>query len=238
MPTHSRNGDAKRATLPPQQPQPHSAVTELAAQNETAGTPPIELSLSDTDKDPVVSSGSEVVASAAGGVGVAAIPDRAALHQSPATAPPEPPIAFSRKKVLLILCSRNGTARQAISRFGNQMNLALEIIDYNPDQPNSIADQLFNHRDAQFAIIYWGEPNGREPPGFAHPERYVGFALGFALGRFGRGRVFVLGSVKSPPLPGFDRIMVAHLDSTGNWQMQLAHRMRSGGLDVDMSKLV
>lgn len=233
MPTHSRNGDAKRATLTPQQPQSHPALTE----NQTAGGPTIELSLSDADKGMPVSSASEVGTSPAPRTPVPPVVHPDPIRHSSATARPESTILFTRRKVLLILCSRNGTARQAITRFGNQMNLALEVIDYNPDQPSSIANQLFDHRDAQFAIIYWSEPNGREPPGFAHPERYVGFALGFALGRFGRGRVFVLGSVKSPPLPGFDRIMLAHLDSTGSWQVQLARRMRSGGLDVDMSKL-
>ena len=144
---------------------------------------------------------------------------------------------LSQTKVLLVLCSRNGTARQAICRFAAQMSLTFEIIDYNPDHPHQIVEQLYHHRDAKFAVVYWGEPTGREMPGSAHPERYVGFTLGFALGRLGRGRVFILGSVATPPLPGFARILVAQLDSTGGWQIQLARRMKSAGVDIDLNQL-
>jgi len=117
------------------------------------------------------------------------------------------------------------------------MNLNFEIIDYNPDSPARIVNEIYNHRDAGFAIVYWGEPTGRELPGSAHPERYVGFSLGFALGRFGRGRVFVLGSTTTPPLPGFARLLVSQLDSSGGWQIQLARRMKAAGVDIDLNLL-
>ena len=147
------------------------------------------------------------------------------------------PAILSKTKIVLVLCSRNGTARQALCRFASQMNLEFEIIDFNPEQPATIAEQLYHHRDAKFAIIYWGEPAGRELPGSAHPERYVGFALGFVLGRLGRGRVFIMGSTATPPLPGFTRVLSAQLDSSGGWQIQLARRMKSAGVDVDLNKL-
>ena len=143
----------------------------------------------------------------------------------------------TRCKIMLILCSRNGTARQALCRFGNQMNLSFEIVDYNPEQPHRIVDDIYRHRDAKFAVVYWGEPSGREMPGQAHPERYVGFSLGFVLGRLGRGRVFILGSSTTLPLPGCNRILVAQLDSTGGWQIQLARRMKSAGVNIDLNKL-
>ena len=147
------------------------------------------------------------------------------------------PATLSKTKIVLVLCSRNGTARQALCRFASQMNLEFEIIDFNPEQPATIAEQLYHHRDAKFAIIYWGEPAGRELPGSAHPERYVGFALGFVLGRLGRGRVFIMGSTATPPLPGFTRVLSAQLDSSGGWQIQLARRMKAAGVDVDLNKL-
>lgn len=155
---------------------------------------------------------------------------------APKPAPPKP-ATISKTKIILILCSRNGTARQALCRFASQMNQHFEIIEYNPEQPASIAEQLYYHRDAKFAIIYWGEPNGRELPGSAHPERYVGFALGFALGRLGRGRVFIMGSTTTPPLPGFTRVLASQLDSGGGWQIQLARRMKAAGVDIDLNKL-
>ena len=147
------------------------------------------------------------------------------------------PASVSKTKIVLVLCSRNGTARQALCRFASQMHLEFEIIDFNPEQPATIAENLYHHRDAKFAIIYWGEPAGRELPGSAHPERYVGFALGFVLGRLGRGRVFIMGSTTTPPLPGFTRVLSAQLDSGGGWQIQLARRMKSAGVDVDLNKL-
>lgn len=140
-------------------------------------------------------------------------------------------------KILLILCSRNGTAKQAICRFANQMNLNFEIVDFSPEQPHGIVDQIYHHRDAKFAVVYWGEPGGKELPGYAHPERYVGYALGFILGRLGRGRVFVLGSTSSMPLPGFNKVVVTPLDSGGGWNIQLARRMKSGGVNIDLNKL-
>lgn len=194
------------------------------------------MNLADIDRDMDAPFAGNVMAPAAD-ASTSAATDAGQSQENSTTSSQTPADTVARKKVVLILCSRNGTARQAISRFGNQMNLALEIIDNNPDQPSGIADQLYNHRDAQFAIIYWGEPTGREPPGFAHPERYAGFVLGFALGRLGRARVFLLGSEKTPPLPGFERIMVTQLDPSGNWQMSLARRMESAGIELDMSKL-
>lgn len=140
-------------------------------------------------------------------------------------------------KIILVLCSRNGTARQALCRFASQMNLSFEIVDYNPDQPHGLVDQLYHHRDAKFAVVYWGEPTGKELPGSAHPERYAGFALGFALGRLGRGRVFILGSTTTPPVPGFTRILVSQLDSSGGWQIQLARRMKAAGVNIDLNLL-
>ena len=140
-------------------------------------------------------------------------------------------------KILLVLCSRNGTAKQALCRFASQMNLSFELIDSNPDQPHSLVDQLYHHRDAKFAVIYWGEPSDKELPGSAHPERYAGFALGFALGRLGRGRVFILGSTTAAPVPGFNRVLVSQLDSGGGWQIQLARRMKAAGVDIDLNLL-
>ena len=160
-------------------------------------------------------------------------PAPAAEVQSPA----RQPASINKTKILLLLCSRNGTARQALCRFASKMDLHFEIIDYNPEQPATIVEQLYHHRDAQFAIIYWGEPSGRELPGSAHPERYVGFALGFALGRLGRGRVFIMGSTATAPLPGFARILSSQLDSGGGWQIQLARRMKSAGVDIDLNQL-
>lgn len=230
-------GAAARTSVHPQtRPIPNTPAPAPNPQDEPVGSPTIDLNLTDSDRDMDDSTGTKVMAGA--DANVSAVTDAGKSPRASTTPRLASADGFARKKVLLILCSRNGTARQAITRFGNRMNLALEIIDNNPDQPNNIAEQLFNHRDAQFAIIYWGEPNGREPPGYAHPERYVGFVLGFALGRLGRGRVFILGSEKAPPLPGFERIMVAQLDPTGDWQLQLARRMRSAGIDLDMSKLV
>lgn len=146
-------------------------------------------------------------------------------------------IPLSKAKVVLLFCSRNGTARQALGRFANQMNLTFEIIDYNPDQPAYVIEQLFRHRDAKFVVVYWGEVVGREMPGSAHPERYVGFVLGFVLGRLGRARAFILGSSTAPPLPGFARLLVSQLDSSGGWQIQLARRMKAAGVDIDLNKL-
>ena len=142
-----------------------------------------------------------------------------------------------REKIIMVLCSRNGTARQAICRFAAQMNATLEIIEYNADQPSQIIEQVFRHRDAKFAIVYWGEPNGRELPGSAHPERYVGYTLGFILGRLGRGRVFIMGSTTIAPLPGFNHMVVSQLDSGGGWQIMLGRRMKAAGLNVDLNKL-
>jgi predicted nucleotide-binding protein len=161
-----------------------------------------------------------------------------AKSQRASAAASKPGATLTRKKVVLILCSRNGTVRQAIGRFGNQMNLAMEIVDYYPEEPHRFVENMFEHRDAQFAIVYWSEPNERETPGFAHPERYVGFVLGFILGRLGRGRVFVLGSARTHPLPGFERIALSQLDSTGSWQIQLARRMKAAGIVLDISRLV
>ena len=172
-----------------------------------------------------------------------AVPPAAPARALEPTPKPHPrshaptPATLSKTKIVLVLCSRNGTARQALCRFASQMNIEFEIIDFNPEQPATIAEQLYHHRDAKFAIIYWGEPAGRELPGSAHPERYVGFALGFVLGRLGRGRVFIMGSTATPPLPGFTRVLSAQLDSSGGWQIQLARRMKSAGVDVDLNKL-
>ena len=140
-------------------------------------------------------------------------------------------------KVLLLLVSRNGTARQALCRFAAQVDIDFEIIDFNPEQPHSIVEHMYRHRDAKFAVVYWADPIGPELPGSAHPERYVGFSLGFVLGRLGRGRVFIIGSTTTPPLPGFARILVAQLDMGGGWQIQLARRMKAAGIDVDLNRL-
>ncbi len=140
-------------------------------------------------------------------------------------------------KVLLLLVSRNGTARQALCRFAAQVDIDFEIIDFNPEQPHSIVEHMYRHRDAKFAVVYWADPVGAELPGSAHPERYVGFALGFVLGRLGRGRVFIIGSTTTPPLPGFARILVAQLDMGGGWQIQLGRRMKAAGIDVDLNRL-
>ena len=151
------------------------------------------------------------------------------------------PIQSARRavpvKVLLLLVSRNGTARQALCRFAAQVDIDFEIIDFNPEQPHSIVEHMYRHRDAKFAVVYWADPVGAELPGSAHPERYVGFALGFVLGRLGRGRVFIIGSTTTPPLPGFARILVAQLDMGGGWQIQLARRMKAAGIDVDLNRL-
>jgi len=140
-------------------------------------------------------------------------------------------------KIMLILCTRNGTARQALCRFAAQMDLNFEIIDFNPQEPHQLVEQMYRHRDAKFAIVYWADPAGKELPGSAHPERYVGFALGFVLGRLGRGRVFIIGSRDAAPLPGFTRILVSQLDVGGGWQIQLARRMKAGGIDLDLNRL-
>ena len=140
-------------------------------------------------------------------------------------------------KILLLLVSRNGTARQALCRFAAQVDIDFEIIDFNPEQPHSIVEHMYRHRDAKFAVVYWADPIGPELPGSAHPERYVGFSLGFVLGRLGRGRVFIIGSTTTPPLPGFSRILVAQLDMGGGWQIQLARRMKAAGIDVDLNRL-
>lgn len=155
---------------------------------------------------------------------------------SPSTPKPSAP-NVARTKIMLVLCSRNGTARQALCRFAKQMNLDFEIVDFNPEHPARIVEHIHQHRDAKFAVVYWGEPNGRELPGSAHPERYVGFSLGFVLGRLGRGRVFVLGSTTTPPIPGFTRVLVSQLDSSGGWQIQLARRMKAAGVDIDLNSL-
>lgn len=152
------------------------------------------------------------------------------------------PIQPSRRvlpvKIMLILCTRNGTARQALCRFAAQMDLNFEIIDFNHEEPHLMVEQMYRHRDAKFAVVYWAEPTGKEMPGSAHPERYVGFALGFVLGRLGRGRVFIVGASNAAPLPGFARILVAQLDLGGGWQIQLARRMKAAGIDVDFNRLV
>jgi predicted nucleotide-binding protein len=140
-------------------------------------------------------------------------------------------------KIMLVLCTRNGTARQALCRFAAQMDLNFEIIDYNPEEPHAIIEQMYRHRDAKFAVVYWADPSGKEMPGSAHPERYVGFSLGFVLGRLGRARVFIIGSNNAAPLPGFSRILVAQLDLGGGWQIQLARRMKAAGIDIDLNRL-
>lgn len=140
-------------------------------------------------------------------------------------------------KIMLVLVSRNGTARQALCRFAAQMDLNFEIIDFNPEEPNKIVESIYRHRDAKFAVVYWADPGGEEMPGSAHPERYVGFSLGFVLGRLGRGRVFIIGSTTTPPLPGFARILVSQLDMGGGWQIQLARRMKAAGIDIDLNRL-
>ena len=142
---------------------------------------------------------------------------------------------LSHTKVLLVLCSRNGTARQAICRFAAQMNLTLEIIDYNPDHPHQLIEQLYQHRDAKFAVVYWGEPTAVARLGASGAVCRV--HAGICPRPAGRGRVFILGSVATPPLPGFARILVAQLDSTGGWQIQLARRMKSAGVDIDLNRL-
>lgn len=158
-------------------------------------------------------------------------PKPVATNTAPAAGAP------SLTKILLICCSRNGTARQALCRFAAQLKFSFEIIEFNPEQPSNLIEQIYHHRDAKFAVIYWGEPTGRELPGSAHPERYVGFALGFAVGRLGRGRVCMLGSTTAAPLPGFTRILVAQLDAGGGWQIPLGRRMKNAGIDVDLNKL-
>ena len=233
MSKSSASNDARRAARTSAHAQTRQVIREPNPQDVLLASPTIDINLTDTDQD--IDSPFAGNATATADAPAAADPQKS--EETSTTAPVMSADMVARKKVLLILCSRNGTARQAISRFGNQMNLALEIVDNNPDQPSSIAEQLFAHRDAQFAIIYWGEPAGREPPGFAHPDRYAGFVLGFALGRLGRARVFILASEKTLPLPGFDRIMATQLDPTGTWQAQLARRMQSAGIEVDMSKL-
>lgn len=231
------NTAARRPASPVRPPQPQPVAEEPVFQEPASGVESVELNLADEDGGDSRAA-SEAVASATAGVSAVLPASKAKpATASPAASRPKTSPTLSQTKVLLIQCSRNGTARQAICRFASQMSISLEIVDYNPDQPHSIIDQLYNHRDAKFAIVYWGEPAGRELPGSAHPERYVGFVLGFALGRLGRGRVFILGSTTTPPLPGFARILVAQLDSTGGWQIQLARRMKTAGVDIDLNKL-
>jgi hypothetical protein len=46
-----------------------------------------------------------------------------------------------------------------------------------------------------------------------------------------------MGSSTAPPLPGFARLLVSQLDSSGGWQIQLARRMRAANLDIDLNRL-
>ena len=125
-----------------------------------------------------------------------------AENAAPKRSPAQPVVQVPKTKVMLVLCSRNGTARQALCRFATQMNLHFEIVDYNPEQPAMLAEQIYHHRDSKFAVVYWGEPAGRELPGThtrnAMPDsRWASHWADLAAGAFHHG------IDHDAPLPGF-----------------------------------
>ncbi|HWP40081.1 MAG TPA: hypothetical protein VNL70_04090 [Tepidisphaeraceae bacterium] len=150
---------------------------------------------------------------------------------APAAARQTPSPRLSSSGLLVLRCVDDPT-RQAVASFFAALDLTLNVVDQRPaDNRRPLVEALAQFADASFALILNDTPT--------NDGDYL-FDLGCCVGKFGTGRLCLLQREDAAQQPPGDSRGVKQIciDPAGGWQLALARHLKSGGVAVDLNKLL
>jgi predicted nucleotide-binding protein len=153
------------------------------------------------------------------------------MPTAPAT-PRQTPSPRLSSSGLLVLRSVDDQTRQAVARFFAALDLTLNVVDQRPaENRRPLVEALAQFADASFALILNDTPT--------NDGDYL-FDLGCCVGKFGTGRLCLLQREDASPQPPGDSrgVKQIRIDPAGGWQLALARHLKSGGVAVDLNKLL
>ena len=134
--------------------------------------------------------------------------------------------------LLFASAGQDDSVRQAVAEFLERLGVRMRNAVAFTDGAPPLIEQLDQHRDAAFALILSAGNNQAA----AHGEFL--FHLGCLVGRMGAGRVCLLTSDGSASATDHRGIRQITMDPSDGWQLQLARHLKSGGVRVDLNKLL
>ena len=145
----------------------------------------------------------------------------------------------SNRKVFVIH-GHDTTAKLALARFLEQLDLDPVILDEQPSKGNTIIEKFDENAAVSYAVALLTPDDAVVAAGESaatHRARQnVIFELGYFIGKLGRNRVCAL-TKGAPEIPSdYSGVGYIPMDS-GEWKIALAKELDEAGFDINMNKL-
>jgi TusA-related sulfurtransferase len=183
------------------------------------------------------------------------------LEQPPKVEPPkEPPLRREvRRKVvpspvvlnqkqapegnILLVHGRDEAAKETLLEFLEKLGLGVLVLQEQPDGGRSLMEKVGESSSIHFAIILFtpddiAAPSGSLKEKQTRVSQNVIFALGYFMGKLGRGKVCALFKEEVEIPLDYTGVAYIPLDPRGDWRLLLAKEIKQAGIDIDLNRAI
>jgi predicted nucleotide-binding protein len=155
------------------------------------------------------------------------------------TSPDDEPEQFSRR--IFVVHGRDGTHREAVARFLEQLDLEPVILHEQPNKGRALITKFGEEAaDIGFAVVLMTpddigglrDNDDRRP----RARQNVIFELGFFIGTLGPQRVAALIGQEVERPSDFDGVVYIPIET--DWRLPLCRELRAAGYEIDLNKVL